>query len=312
MLCRPRMTTLQDILKREQGDGADNPDEGETYFAGGEKSGTMMQGAARDDTSGSLIDRILKKAAQGSAPPETLDTHAAPRQTYFTGAGYRLGSDEVESQMVNSARTEEAEEEHLGSVVRRLTFWRTGFTIDDGPLQSYDDPANKAFLMAINSGQAPLDRLNVKPGQPVELSVERRLDQDYVPSAPAPASMKPFAGAGQRLGSPVTTSSAASASSAQPATAAASSAAAPAGPTVDESQPVTTLQIRLADGSRQVARFNHDHTVGQLRQFVIAASSTASRPFVLQTTFPPRELKDDAQTLKEAGLLNSVIMQRFV
>jgi UBX domain-containing protein 1 len=82
--------------------------------------------------------------------------------------------------------------------VRKLTFWKTGFTIDDGPLQSYDDPANKAFLVAINSGKAPLDRLNVKPGQPVELAVERRLHEDYKPPPPPP--VKPFSGAGQRLG----------------------------------------------------------------------------------------------------------------
>ena len=37
-------------------------------------------------------------------------------------------------------------------VVRRLTFWRDGFTIEDGELRSYDDEENKEFLEAVNAG----------------------------------------------------------------------------------------------------------------------------------------------------------------
>lgn len=36
-----------------------------------------------------------------------------------------------------------------------------------------------------------------------------------------------------------------------------------------DSEPVTSVQIRLADGSRLIGRFNHTHTVGQLRQYLI-------------------------------------------
>jgi hypothetical protein len=37
---------------------------------------------------------------------------------------------------------------------------------------------------------------------------------------------------------------------------------------VDESKPTTSLQLRLADGSRMVARFNTTHTVGDIRRFI--------------------------------------------
>lgn len=40
-------------------------------------------------------------------------------------------------------------------------------------------------------------------------------------------------------------------------------------------------------------------------------TNPTSRSYVLQTTFPVKELKDDNQTVKEAGLLNSVIVQRY-
>ncbi len=41
-------------------------------------------------------------------------------------------------------------------------------------------------------------------------------------------------------------------------------------PTVplDPSQPTTSLQIRLADGSRLTAKFNHTHTVNDVRQYI--------------------------------------------
>jgi UBX domain-containing protein 1 len=45
--------------------------------------------------------------------------------------------------------------------------------------------------------------------------------------------------------------------------------------------------------------------------FSFFRTNPASRPYILQTTFPVKELKDDNQTVKEAGLLNSVIVQRY-
>ena len=41
-------------------------------------------------------------------------------------------------------------------------------------------------------------------------------------------------------------------------------------PTVplDPTQPTTSVQIRLADGTRLVSKFNHTHTVNDIRQFI--------------------------------------------
>lgn len=41
-------------------------------------------------------------------------------------------------------------------------------------------------------------------------------------------------------------------------------------PTVplDSTQPSTSVQIRLADGTRLVSKFNHTHTVNDIRQFI--------------------------------------------
>lgn len=37
-------------------------------------------------------------------------------------------------------------------VERELTFWKNGFSIGDGPLMAYDDPANEKILDDIKSG----------------------------------------------------------------------------------------------------------------------------------------------------------------
>ncbi|KAI9594076.1 hypothetical protein BDF19DRAFT_414791 [Syncephalis fuscata] len=324
-----KITTLQDILKRNETEGADDEEEGEKYYAGGEKSGTMMQGAAKptnDDNSKSLINRILKKAAeqQPMPPPSELEqgsnstAQPSSSSSSFTGRAYRVG-EEVPVSLDEPVTTIKSHEQDTGNdedssntVVRHLTFWSDGFTIDDGPLESYDDPANKAFLTAINNGHAPLDRLNVKRGQPVELAVERRLSEKYTPPPPPPA--KPFSGAAHRLGSP--TPSMSNASTATQASSSSSSTPASTLPPqnmvgVDESEPVTTLQIRLADGTRLVSKFNHTHTIGDIRRFINAARID-NRNYILQTTFPPKSLTDDSISIKDAGLLNAVVVQRFV
>lgn len=33
-----------------------------------------------------------------------------------------------------------------------LRMWKTGFTVDDGPLREYEDPANHEFLNSVRKG----------------------------------------------------------------------------------------------------------------------------------------------------------------
>ena len=40
----------------------------------------------------------------------------------------------------------------LETVERRVTLWRTGFTIDDGPLRNYTEPENEALLRQLRAG----------------------------------------------------------------------------------------------------------------------------------------------------------------
>lgn len=61
----------------------------------------------------------------------------------------------------------------------------------------------------------------------------------------------------------------------------------------------------------QVARFNLDHTVGDIRRFIRAARPEVTTPFRLMTAFPQAQLEDDAVTISAAGLANAVIIQKL-
>ncbi|OBZ89909.1 NSFL1 cofactor p47 [Choanephora cucurbitarum] len=295
-----QVRTLRDLMSSNENNSASD-EEHENLYAGGEKSGMIVQGPNKRGGA-NLVDEILKKAAEGGQSPEEAPKKSQKKSAY-AGVGYRLGSEDEPSTRVQPAvDSDDEEEEELESVTRNLTFWRNGFSVDDGPLYAYADPANQEMLNSINDGRAPLSLLNVRHGQPVEVRVVKRQDEDYVaPKVP----VKPFAGTGIRLGS---------AASYSPSPPPSSSPAATTSPvntiTVDDAQPTTNIQIRLADGSRLIARLNHTHTVADIRRF-IESSHPTTRAYVLQTTFPVKELKDNDQTVKEAGLLNSVIVQRY-
>ena len=79
---------------------------------------------------------------------------------------------------------------------------------------------------------------------------------------------------------------------------------------VDTSKPMTTIQVRLAEGGRLVARLNESSTVGDLRRYIRLVKPEAPVNFSLHTTFPNKELTDDSTTLKDADVLGAAILMR--
>lgn len=191
-------------------------------------------------------------------------------------------------------------------VERTLHLWNDGFSVDDGELYRYDDPANARTLDMINRGSAPLELMGVAAGQAVDVKLETHRNENYVRPK---KKYRPFDGTGQRLGAEVpnapTSSSATSvpvptAAAGTAPTASTTSTAAAAPPTVDASLPTLTLQIRLADGTRLPTRFNTGATVGDVYAFVGRANTASSgRAYTLASTFPTKELLDHAAVLGE-------------
>ncbi|KAI1788231.1 hypothetical protein LXA43DRAFT_1026165 [Ganoderma leucocontextum] len=316
----------------DEDDEDDRPgDQGEDWYAGGERSGISVQNPDRAGPApgGNLVRDLLRRAAEAGPPVAPPGAAPLPQRRNFFGGGHTLGSDEVESTYVPDPDAEVGQPDEE-TAIRHLTFWRDGFSVEDGELMRYDDPANEQILAEINSGRAPPQILNVSPGQPVELRVVKRLQEAYVVS-PRARQAKVFSGQGHRLGSPApsasplpTTPEPASIPGSFPSASDSGASASGSGSAqrspqefgtrfeVDQTKPTTSVQIRLADGTRMVARMNLMHTVGDIRNFINASRpENNARAYVIMTTFPNKDLQDDSLTIEAAGLANAVVVQRW-
>ena len=94
--------------------------------------------------------------------------------------------------------------------------------------------------------------------------MEDHSQEEYLPTKPK---LKVFSGKGNVLGSPTPHTVVAPTSTNEQDKTNNEEKAKEAIP-VQSSEPVTTIQIRLADGSRLVATFNHTHTIGDLRKYI--------------------------------------------
>ncbi|XP_072552632.1 NSFL1 cofactor p47 [Salminus brasiliensis] len=301
-----RVTSFRD-LRHEDEDESD--DEGQRFFAGGsERSGQQIVGPPKKKSPNEVVEDLFKGAKEHGAVPVDKAGRGpgeSSRAKPFVGGGYRLGAaPEEESAYVAGERRTSNSSQDVHVV---LKLWKTGFSLDDGDLRNYSDPGNALFLESIRRGEIPLELRQRSRGGQVNLDMEDHRDEDF--SRPKLA-FKAFGGEGQKLGSATPELVSAPRMGAQEQ--AASEAQASASISVDDSQPVTQIQIRLADGGRLVQKFNHTHRVSDVRQFVVSARpAMAAAEFVLMTTFPNKELTDESQTLKEANLLNAVIVQRL-
>ncbi|XP_009114581.1 plant UBX domain-containing protein 4 [Brassica rapa] len=283
--------TLSDLNRRSNPDSDSDSDGPQEYYTGGEKSGMMVQDPSKKDD----VDEIFNQARQLGAVEGPLETPSSSSRS-FTGTGRLLSGESVAT----------APPQQPDPVAHNIIFWSNGFTIDDGPLRKLDDPENASFLESIRKSECPKELEPEDRRAPVHVNLMRREEK-------CPEREKPkvsFQGVGRTLGG--ATSSLAPDSAAVPVQ---TGLASPPSPTlvIDETLPTASIQIRLADGTRLVAKFNHHHTVNDVRAFI-----DSSRPpgapvnYQLQTMgFPPAPLTDLTQTIEQAGLANSVVLQKF-
>jgi len=293
-----------------QDEDSDNSEDGQAFYAGGsETSGQQVLGPPKKKKDPqAIVQDMFDQAREHGAEVVEGETSAAPRRgpPTFRGTGYKLG--ETEDGPVEKIAGAPVHDEPK-QVDMTLKLWRSGFSIDDGPLRDYKDPANQEFLGSIKKGEVPRELTRSARGGEVNLNMEDHREEEYVkPKVP----MKAFSGEGHRLGSPAGGVVAASAAAASPTQQKQNEDVAKSAVSVDAAQPTTQLQIRLSDGTRMVSKFNHSHTVGDVRRYINAARPefTAST-YVLMTTFPNKELTEETASLTSAGLLNAVLVQRM-
>jgi len=325
----PRIGTLRDVAstggrssaRKDSDDDSDEGEGGENLFAGGERSGLSIQTPGRPRLpGGDIIKDLLKKAAEAGRSGTPESASGSSSNDAFRGSGMTLGGEGSESRLVQdpNARPEEQE-----LAIRRVTLWRNGFNIEDGPLRDYEDPANQTLVRQLIEGTAPPELINIRFGQPVDVRIDERRNEDYVPSnVPSQA----FSGSGQRLGAPSsgpTGSSASMPGAFQGSPSGVSPSSEPersldSAQTIFEvsnEQPTTRILVRFADGTRETVTMNLTHTVADIRNFInFSRRESNSRPYTITSTntFPPRALDDDSKTVKDAKLEKSVVMQKWV
>ncbi|CAK9155369.1 unnamed protein product [Ilex paraguariensis] len=157
-------------------------------------------------------------------------------------------------------------------------------------------------MQSIRKGECPKELEPADKRTAVNVNLMRKEENCPIPEKRQVS----FQGVGRTLGStPVETTAAA--------TAALTTAPSPSmGLVVDQTLPSTSIQLRLADGTRLVSRFNYHHTIRDIRAFIDASSPGGVRTYQLQTMgFPPKLLSDLDQTIEQAGLANSVVIQKL-
>ncbi|KQJ83013.1 plant UBX domain-containing protein 4 [Brachypodium distachyon] len=292
----PTIRTLADINRGSSGfpgaggSGSDS-DEPQEYYTGGEKSGMLVQDPTKRNNVDSIFEQAREMGGQ-QVPPLPFEGQSSSSRS-FVGTGRLL-----------SGETTPSVPQPPEDVLHNIHFWNNGFTIDDGPLRGYDDPENADFIESIKKSQCPQELEPADRRTSVHVNVIKRYGDYEEPARPRSF----FQGVGRTLGGG---SSADDTPAPAPVTQEPQSAPRSIGFVVDDSQPFASITIRLADGTRMVARFNLHHTVGDIRSFIDASRPGAARPYQLQTGFPPKQLTDPTQTVGQAGLANSVIMQKM-
>jgi len=249
----------------------------------------------QDPTKGNEVDAIFNHARQVAVDPDHLQPSSSSKS--FTGTARLL-----------SGETLPSEPQHPEVVIHTITFWSNGFSVNDGPLRRFDDPENASFLESIKNSDCPKELEPADRRTSVHVELLRR-DETY----PEPVkSHVAFHGVGRTLGSGTSTTTPAVSEPTVSATPLNTAPLPLTGLVVDESSPSTSIQLRLADGTRMVSRFNHHHTIREIRNFIDASRPGGVTTYQLLTMgFPPKQLTDLDQTIEQAGIANSVVIQKF-
>eukprot|EP01017_Pseudomicrothorax_dubius_P005554 TRINITY_DN1142_c0_g1_i1.p1 TRINITY_DN1142_c0_g1~~TRINITY_DN1142_c0_g1_i1.p1 ORF type:complete len:240 (+),score=75.04 TRINITY_DN1142_c0_g1_i1:128-847(+) len=193
------------------------------------------------------------------------------------------------------SQAERAEPGRKGSSQAKITLYENGFTINNGEFRDYTDPRNQAFVAELKEGRVPAELRQQYPNG-LEVDLEDKRQEKYRP--PTPPKYIAFSGKGVSFGGQEAAR-----------TEQVNVQAAPL-PSVDQSKPTTTVQLRLHNGQTVRLTLNNDARVEALFTYVMMAAPVDGS-FELISGFPPKPLSDVTQTLEDADLLDSTVIQRL-
>lgn len=186
-----------------------------------------------------------------------------------------------------------------------VTVYRNGFTVNDGPLRSHADPENRAFMQNLAEGYCPPEL--VENGQPADVKLENKVEEDYNPKSSGGrgaggSSFSAFGGTGAAVGDIALQATPLIVPGTQ-------GNGAPL--IVDETGgDVVRVQIKFPDGSREVAKFNKNHSVRHLIARIELLRPNL-RPYHLLSgnRGPPKPLEPSQydNLLVDAGLAGALV-----
>uniref|UniRef100_A0A8C6EGA6 UBX domain-containing protein 2A n=1 Tax=Microcebus murinus TaxID=30608 RepID=A0A8C6EGA6_MICMU len=171
-----------------------------------------------------------------------------------------------------------------------IRLWKNGFTVNDD-FRSYSDGASQQFLNSIKKGELPSELQGIFNKEEVDVKVEDKKNEVCVSTKPV---FQPFSGQGHRLGS--ATPKIVSKAKRTEVDNKNNLSAVP----LNNLEPITNIQIWLANGKRTVQKFNISHRVSHIKDFTEQyQGSQRSPPFSLAIALPfLKLLQKTAEPLK--------------
>lgn len=161
-----------------------------------------------------------------------------------------------------------------------------GFTVNDGPFRSLEDPRNALFLSSVKSGIAPPELQDQGKEVRVFFIDESHKKYEAPKSRATPTeSRKSAQSTNEVLEVAWDTNSGSS----------------------------TTLRLKLHNNTRINLTVSQETTLGEIRSFIANQSGIPECAFRILSGFPPREVKgNDTDTLRTADLLGCALIQKAV
>lgn len=174
--------------------------------------------------------------------------------------------------------------------------------VDDGPFRDINAPESRDFIASLERGEAPQELQISGRRQPLEVNLIDKRSEEYIP--PPPPAYVAFSGQGTTLRKDPNTSNNASEFSIDMLSDIDI-------PPIDESEPITTLQVRCFDGKKIKVKINQNSTIFQLAA-IIMKETKPNKSFVLSSGFPPIDLVDGSKSIKDSGLIGALVIQKLV
>lgn len=182
--------------------------------------------------------------------------------------------------------------------VAAVTLYANGFTLNDGPLRTVDDPQSKQFLDNLQQGYCPPEL--VENGKPADVQITNRSTEQYRAPPPEPARFQAFVGTGASLGG--SGNGSALEGLLVPGTTDGTDG------TLVVSKPTVKVLVKR-DNKRHVLQFEQQHTVRHLIGKV-ELECEGLGPYQLLTGNPPKPLLPEQfdLTLTQAGLAGAMVV----